>query len=946
MDNFTDNNANHNRSLNLLVSLTTEFQIANINAAAAIHFGWDKERILGQNFFDLLNQVSAAPPFTRSLFKELVANNSSCQLSQHLTDVLGTQEIQWSIHYLDHPLVSSRQYVITGTFVVLEDSKTLRDTLANLESVIACMPGSVYWKDRNGVYLGCNDKLVEMLGLQSRQEVIGKTDFDLAPLAFGYEVARSFRSVDQEIMDSGVPKLAFEEPPFSLADGSVIHQLDHKVPLHDGEGNIIGIVGIGIDITDRKHIENQLKQANQRIESTLEEKTQLLEEMSKEARNAFANLQSIVACMPGSIFWKDRNGVYRGCNDRTVEMTGFKFREEFIGKTDEDVGELLGWSAENIVELKHIDAEVLATGRAIINHESPPMKIADGSTITQLTNKVPLRDGEGLIIGVLGISIDISDRKIMEQELELARQRAEGANKAKSHFLCIVSHELRTPLTGILGMAQLLNSKNTELVERKEYVQAILKAGAHLLSLINNILDFTRLEEGKFELSPSPIDFKMLIEEVSLMLSAQAKAKGIELLISYEPSVPNKIIADSRALRQIIINLVGNALKFTKVGYILTKVRCIEYLHDMVRLEISVNDTGIGMPKDKLKTIFEHFQQLDSPFTRSTEGSGLGLSITKNLVELMDGEIGVTSEESKGSTFYCIIDFPLQGEAISELPWSAYEGDIRTLVVDDTARAEVMRKLISTSNCQTAAGFEALNTLISAQTLGDPYKIVIIDQQLKSTDPYELLQAINNRRKLQKPMPLLLASSGTLKAKKNAFNAGFFEVIVKPVRPIELQTALTTAWEKWAEKYCPPTSSSTTKVLLVEDNKVIQIIHKNFLENLGCIVKVAENAAQTYAEIANTKFDLILMDIGLPDVSGPAITERLRQMEIEKDIERTPIIALTGYDDPSHKELCYQAGMDEILIKPVQQENLKALLGRWVKANNITYWATEKQGAE
>lgn len=937
-----DNTRIYKNQADLGLGLTADFEITHFNPAASMYFNWEKEEVLGKNFFDLVSQTHVAPVFTPALFEELTENHSSCQIIQAPQES-AHEELHWSIHYLDHSLPHLRQYIVSGKFLSVNTSKAVLDTLANLESVIACMPGSVYWKDRQGVYLGCNDKFVEMLGLQSRHEVIGKTDFDLAPLAYGFEIARSFRKVDQEIMASGQARLAFEEPPFTLADGSMIYQLDNKVPLRDGAGNIIGIVGIGIDITERKQIENQLKEAKERIETTLQEKTQLLEEMSKEARNAFANLQSIVACMPGSIFWKDRNGAYRGCNDRTVEMTGFKFREELIGKTDDDLGALLGWAPECIEDFKKIDAEVLATGCSIINHESMPMRLADGSTITQLTNKVPLRDGEGLIIGILGISIDISDRKLMEEELELARQRAESANKAKSHFLCIVSHELRTPLTGILGMAQLLNSNNVEFAERKEYIQAILKAGAYLLSLINNILDFTRLEEGKFELSPSPIDFKMLIEEVSLMLSAQAKARGIELLISYEPGVPNKIIADSRALRQIIINLVGNALKFTKVGHILTKVRCLEHLNDMVKLEISITDTGIGMPKDKLKTIFEHFQQLDSPYTRSTEGSGLGLSITRNLVELMDGEIGVTSEEGKGSTFYCIIDFPIQGEAITELPWSTYEGNVRTLVIDDTARAEVIRKLISTSNCQTAAGFEALNTLISAQTLGDPYKIVIIDQQLKSADPYELLQAINNRRKLQKPMPLLLASSGTLKAKKNAFTAGFFEVIVKPVRPIELQTALTSAWEKWAEKYCPPISSSTPKVLLVEDNKVIQIIHKNFLENLGCVVKVAENAEQTYAETANTKFDLILMDIGLPGVSGPAITERLRQLEIEKELERTPIIALTGYDDPSHKDICYQAGMDEVVIKPIQQENLKTLLGRWVKNNN-TYWATQQAG--
>lgn len=540
-----------------------------------------------------------------------------------------------------------------------------------------------------------------------------------------------------------------------------------------------------------------------------------------------------------------------------------------------------------------------------------------------------------LLLGRYRLASSAASHYAVQQELELARRHVDTANKAKTHFLCIVSHELRTPLTGILGMAQLLNSKTISPSQRKEYVHAILKAGAYLLSLINNVLDFTRLEEGKFELSPAPIDFKMLIEEVSLMLSAQAKAKDIELLVSYEPAVPNKIIADSRALRQIIINLVGNALKFTTKGYILTKVRCIEQHGNSVRLEISISDTGIGMPRDKLRTIFEHFQQLDSPYTRNTEGSGLGLSITKNLVELMDGEIGVTSELGKGSTFYCLIDFPLQSEGITELPWSAYEGNVRTLIIDDTARAEVIRKQISTSNCQTSSGAEALNTLISAQTLGDPYKIVIIDQQLKSTDPLELLNTIKLRRKLYKPMPVLLASSGTLKAKQAALEAGFFETIVKPVRPIELQTALTTAWERWTEKYHHATHLPVKpKVLLVEDSKVIQIVHKNFLENLGCRVRVAENSTEALGFLEEKTFDLILMDIGLPDVSGPEIARLIRQKEHLQQQPRTPIIALTGYDDPQQVEICMAAGMDEVVIKPIQQEGLQQLIKRWVQSRD------------
>jgi PAS domain S-box-containing protein len=923
------------------ILLDSELNILNINQNTCHHFKWNEQEIIGQPF--LINFYEICSGFPVEL-KDIKPNKPHKFTMTFVERGSATHQIRWTIHLLEQGGALDKKYLFIGHPEPIPPFETpgsdpLTSFSPNLQNIIACMPGSVYWKDRKGIYRGCNDEFLRMFGFKSQNEVIGKSDIDIAHLSFGHEIALSFQRVDNEVMSTGVARLGFEEPPFALADGSIINQLDSKVPLRNEQGDIVGLVGIGIDITERKRLERELYEAKKNAEEAIQEKTYLLEEISKEARNAFANLQSIVACMPGSIYWKDRNGVYRGCNDLTVQMSGYAFREELIGKTDDDLAEKLGWDKSQVDEIKRIDQEVITTGHSLTNYELPAVKVADGSTPIHLTNKVPLRDGEGSIIGVLGISIDITNRNKIEKELELAKQRAELANKAKSHFLCIVSHELRTPLTGILGMAQLLNSKHTEINERKEYSQAILKAGTHLLSLINNILDFTRLEEGKFELSPSPIDFKILVEEVSLMLSAQAKAKGIELLISYEPSIPNKIVADSRALRQIIINLVGNALKFTSTGHILTKVRTVEHAGNSVKLELSVTDTGIGIPKDKLKTIFEHFQQLDSPYTRTTEGSGLGLSITKNLIELMDGEIAVTSEEGKGSTFSCTFDFPLQGEGISELPWSIYEGNVRTLVVDDTARAEVIRKQISTSNCQTAAGFEALNTLISAQTLGDPFKIVIIDQQLTSADPIELLHAINNRRKLEAPMPVLLASSGTLKAKKAAIESGFFEIIVKPVRPIELQTAITTAWERWAEKlHLISATIAHFKVLLVEDNKVIQIVHKNFLENLGCIVHLAENAEETYAQYANKKFDLILMDVGLPGVSGPMITKEIRRIETEKQLERTPIVALTGYDDQSHIDVCLQAGMDEVVIKPIQQENLQKLINRRIQAKHHRIW--------
>jgi two-component system sensor histidine kinase/response regulator len=654
-----------------------------------------------------------------------------------------------------------------------------------------------------------------------------------------------------------------------------------------------------------------------------------------EVKDALANLDSIIACMPGSVYWKDIKGVYRGCNDVVVKMAGLQSRQDIIGKTDYDFADMGLWgpNGHEIAEsFRNTDLEVMRTGKEKLNFEEPPFLLANGQLIYQLDNKVPLRDGEGNIIGIVGVGLDITERKRLAEELK-HKQDVEAANKAKSEFLAIISHELRTPLTGILGMAELLKNSKLTAAARNEYLHTILQSGSYLLSLINSILDFARLEAGKFELSSSPIDLKVLIEEVTLMLGVQAKAKGLELLISYQAGVPNKIIADSRALRQIIINLVGNAIKFTREGYILISVHCLEQSVDTAKLEISVKDTGLGMPADKLEQIFEHFKQLDDPsYTGGSEGTGLGLSICRSLVELMNGAISVKSQVGLGSEFLCTIDFLLQSNAIAQLPWAQYEASVRVLIIDDTARAEVIRKQISQSNCQVSSGAEALNILISAQALNDGYRVVIIDQNLSSADPYQLLRIINARNSLLKPMPLLLAANGSLRARKAAANEGFFSVLIKPIQPIELQTQLTTAWEKWVEKHAlvyPTAPLYSPKILVVEDNKVAQKVHKKLLEKLHCHVTIAENAEQTYQRLSQ-KYDLIFLDVGLPDVSGYEIAKEIRKREAASGKARTPIIALTGYDDEEHKEAALKAGMDAVRVKPVNLEELKGLLMFWV----------------
>jgi signal transduction histidine kinase/CheY-like chemotaxis protein len=409
-----------------------------------------------------------------------------------------------------------------------------------------------------------------------------------------------------------------------------------------------------------------------------------------------------------------------------------------------------------------------------------------------------IKDANGLK-SIINHAQDMARIQELEAELFQTKARLEVANNAKSEFLAVISHEFRIPLTSILGMANLLSMQNLSTEIQREYVQHISNAGMHLLNLINDMLDFANLEAGKVELTLTPMDLNALIEETCTMFTPLSKAKNLELLVNVEHGIPHQILADKRALRQIIINLVGNAIKFTEHGYVSLQVECIQKTMQSARLLISVTDTGIGISRDKQEMIFDHFSQVDSSHSRHYGGTGLGLTITKLLVELMNGTIHIASQLDKGSTFYCEIEFPLVPESNLNSPWMPYQSGVRILIVDDTRRGEVIRKQISPSNSQVVPGKEALDSLLASYQLADPYDIVIIDQKLMGICAYELAETLCKHGKFQ-TMLILLANDGLISTKNEAKKAGFFESIVKPIHPIALQVTLTAAWERWIEE--------------------------------------------------------------------------------------------------------------------------------------------------
>jgi len=528
----------------------------------------------------------------------------------------------------------------------------------------------------------------------------------------------------------------------------------------------------------------------------------------------------------------------------------------------------------------------------------------------------------------------LAEYQSREQALIEAKEKAEAANRAKSEFLAIVSHEMRLPLTAILGMAQLL-SLDCLLPEQLEQVKDIVNASERLLDVVDDLLDLAKLETGQMELQLAPLDLRKLLEETATTLTFQAKAKGLELLVTYDEDAPYLVLGDARAIRQIVLDLVGNALKFTDQGYIVIRVKCEGRTENQAQLVLSIEDTGVGIDAEKLKVILTRFNQGDSVYRRRYSGAGLGLTLSKAYTELMGGKLVVDSQAGKGSIFSCHIPFALQTSATVTSPWEPYRSTVNVLIVDDTLRGEVLRKHIASSLTEVTSGKDALSHLMAAERRSQPYGVVIIDQQLTSTDAITLAQKINSQKGLHIPMLLLLVASAAPAptAKETAKAAGFFGVIVKPVQPTELLTNLTVAWEKWAERLrtaAKPKSEHTQqrpRILLVEDDRIVQKVHKIMLERLGCEVDVAEDGPRAL-EIFTKGYDVIIMDVGLPGMSGLEVTTEIRKRE--SVAKRTPIIAITAFGHEEDRNNCLAAGVDDVAIKPVALEDLTQVLRRWV----------------
>jgi PAS domain S-box-containing protein len=676
-------------------------------------------------------------------------------------------------------------------------------------------------------------------------------------------------------------------------------------------------------------------------------------------------ISAFMADIPDLVYFKDRQGRFVSVSHSLARILGHS-AEEMIGKT---IFEFL--DEEQSHAIHDLQLELMRKDEPLIG-ELMQRTWPDGRINWYVGHHIPLRNARGKVIGIYGMSRDVTASKITEmalaastEELKEANARLEAANAdlraeklradqmteaalaashAKSQFVANMSHEIRTPMNGVIGMTDLLFDTPLDPIQRK-YAESIRDSAAALLTVINDVLDFSKVEAGKLELEEIEMNLGETVEDVARLISIQADAKGLEVTANIDTALPEALRGDPARVRQILLNLCANAVKFTASGEIAIEVSVLETDEQGTSVRIAVRDTGIGIAEDRLHMLFEPFTQVDASTTRRFGGTGLGLSIVKRFAELMGGSTGVESQKGVGSTFWFTARFGVASGARRTRPrgLKALHGQSALIVDDNETNRRVLSAQLKGCGLEPAcapSAHEALRMMRRAHKSGHPFQVALIDHQMPGCDGAQLGRLINADLDLKSTRLVLLTSSGQHHERQTVAELGFAGYLLKPVIQRDLIDVLPLVLAGAAKDWHTGTLPIITRqqlqelrgrdkrrILVAEDNAVNRMVACRLLQKMGYRVDIVNDGRQAVAAWKSGRYDLIVMDCQMPELNGYEAAMEIRRLEADgPDKRHIPIIALTAHAMPGAERECKAAGMDAYLSKPIDRARLESYL--------------------